>query len=612
MIFILHGPSRAFPLRKFAFALGVTGLILAGGLFHDSLVRAQGGSREKKTPPQEPVTRVPIQTTIHPRRRTKRTTGQSRQNVSKVISLLIISTPPGCKVAINGEPRGETDAKGELEIGLAPANYTIRLTREGYAPSEGQVELTWTDGTEQEVAFDLVQALATLNIVTDPSGAEVYLDEVYKGTSNSTGLLVLESLSIGRPHKLRITKPGYTEQADIPITTYSGQISVRLLPDSVRLKVSTDPPDTEIYFDDIYKGVSTSDGLLIIEHVNPNQSHRVRGKKVGYIDQIRSLLPNASEISLKLQPDPIVLIAKDIKRQTADGNLAKAFEGYNQLTAQAPDHPELARLLDGILQSLQGRSADTLKQIEPFGLVKAITEIEEMKRLYDHARKWRSGDEAIEVFGKYWDMKFALAKGDQPSSDSEKERLRRDAQTMLTDLGQRNLRNLYLLMEFGWAWLKLSDSVTAQKYFTAAQELKPDWAYSYFASAVLALQAGDREVEKRSKAIQYQLAIDNFTRAIGLKHDFTRAYALRCIAYAVIKKHAEAASSGLQAITIDPNSAYAHFALGFAYFQKGGKTAYRNSKDEFDRALSLGGSELDQGTKGSIQERLAIIHRSIK
>lgn len=612
MIFTVRMSPQALRFPRCVFSVGAGILILFSGFVYNARLYAQGGARESKTPPPEPVSRPANKVTIHTRARTKRTSRPLRQNPNRLISLWIVSTPPGCKVVINGEARGETDAKGELEVSLTPATYTIRLSRDGYLSSEGDVELTLGDGSEQEVTFDLAQAFATLNIVTDPTGAEVYLNDVYKGTSNSAGLLVLERLNPGQPHKLRITKSGYTQQADVPITTYSGQISIKLLPDSVRVRVNTDPPETEIYFDDVYKGSSTSEGVLIIDQVNPNQPHRLRGKKAGFLEQIRVLSPNNSELSIKLLPDPVVLLVKDIKQQLAEAHLVEAFERYHQLTVQAPDHAELTRLLESLLQSLQVRTVDTLKRIEPFGLVMEINEVAELKKLYDQARKWSAGDEAVETLGKYWDMKFALVKADQASTASEKEGLRRTAQATLTDLGQRNLRSPYLLMEFGWAWLKLSDYASAQKHFTAAQELRPDWAYSYFASAVLAIQAGDRETDKKSKVLKYQVAIDNFTRAIGFKHDFTRAYALRCIAYAVIRKHVEAAASGLQAITIDPKSAYAHFALGFAYFQKGGKAAYRNAKDEFERALSLDGVELDQGTKGSIQERLAIIHRSIK
>jgi tetratricopeptide (TPR) repeat protein len=167
-------------------------------------------------------------------------------------------------------------------------------------------------------------------------------------------------------------------------------------------------------------------------------------------------------------------------------------------------------------------------------------------------------------------------------------------------------------MEFGWASLKLNDPVSSQKYFTAAQELKPDWAYSYFANALLTIQAGDRETDKKVKMAKYGQAIDGFSKALNLKHDFSRAFALRAIAYAYMKNYPAAAASGLQATTVDPRSAYAHFALGFAYFQKGGQTGYRSAKDEFERALSLDGAELDQETKNSIQEHLTKIHRSIK
>ena len=600
-------------LRLRAASIGACVLVLVFGFNQNSHLLAQGGAREIKiATPTESVSRTENKVTTRTKVKARRTQKPLRKTVSSTISLVIISNPPNCRVTINGEPRGETDAEGELEVSLAPATYTLRLSREGYVTSDGNVEINSALGPQQEVNFDLALATVTLNIVTDPAGAEVYFDNIYKGTSNSSGLLVLEHLDPSQPHKLRITKPGYVQQSDVPITTYSGQISIKLLPDSVRVKVTTDPPETEVYFDDVYKGSSTSDGVLIIDQVNPNQSHKLRGKKPGYIEQIRLLSPNSAEVSLKLLPDPIVLLVKEIRQEIADANLVKAFDAYNRLVDYAPEQPELPRLLESLLQGLQLRSTDTLKRIEPFGLVMDVTEIQEIKKLYDQARKWHPGDDTIETYGKYWDMKLSFVKADQTASAVEKESLRRSAQSMLNDLGQRNLRNLYLLMEFGWASLKLNDPTGAQKYFTTAQELKPDWAYSYFANALLAMQAGDREADKKVKLAKYEQAIDGFAKALSLKHDFSRAYALRAIAYAYMKKHPEAAASGLQAITIDPKSAYAHFALGFAYFQKGGKAAYRSAKDEFERALALGGTELDQGTKNSIQERLAKINKAIR
>ena len=548
----------------------------------------------------------------HLRKRHRSTTAiPERKTTISTVSLWIVSRPSNCKVFADEQPQGETDANGELELKLEPGTHRIRVSREGYVTSESEVELTPTR-EPQEVEFTLAPpALATLNVVTDPPGAEVYLDDTYRGTSNSDGLLVIDRITPSQPHKLRVNKkPGHLEQS-MPVTTLNGQISFKLLADSIRVKVTTDPPETEIYFDDVYKGVSTADGLLAIDQVNPNQSHRLRGKKLGFTDQIRLLSPNTSEVSIKLQPDPVILLVKDIRQQIADSHLVKAFDEYSQLTIDAPDNSEIARLLESILQSIQLRSADTLKRIEPFGLAINLNDAEEMKSLYDQARKWRAGDETIETLGKYWDMKLAFVRADQTTSALEKESLRRNAQPILKDLSDRNLRNIYLLMEVGWAWMKLNDTTAAQKHFTAAQELKPDWAYPPFANGVLALDAGDRETVKKLKLPKYQQAIDSFTKAIGLKHDFPRAYALRAIAYAYLKKPEESTASGLQAVTLDPKSAYAHFALGYAYFQKG-KSGYRSARDEFNQALSLDGVELAEGTKNSIQQWLAIIQRSIK
>jgi tetratricopeptide (TPR) repeat protein len=576
-------------------------LLFVGCCLRATPVFSQPGARPKiKTHPRE-----------SPRKIARRS--QSRiQAAPSGISLWVLSDPPLSKVFVNGQLRGETNASGEMELKMSPGTYTVRVGRDGYLAREADLDVLPTPDA-QEVEFVLPTAVVTVNVVTDPVGAEVYLNDVYKGTSNSDGLLVIDRITPSQGHKLRAKKIGYTEQSNIPITTYNGQISIKLLADSISVKVNTEPSEAEIYLDDVYKGATTADGgVLIIDQVNPNQSHKLRAKKPGYIEQLRLLYPNSTEASFKLSQDPVALLIKDIRQQIADSNLVKAFENYHQLTAEDAENSELTRLQDLILQTLQARSADTLKRIEPFGLTLQSSEVEELQKLYEQARRWRPGDDGVDTFGKYWHMKAALTKADQTGSPSEREEFKRQAKLSLIDLSQRNLRNMYLVLEFGWAWLRLDDSMAAQKNFTAAQELRPDWAYPYFASGILAMQSGEREVNKKSKLIKYGQAIDSFTKAISRQHDFSRAYALRAIAYAYMKNYPESTASGLQAITIDPKSAFAHFALGFAYFQKGGKAGYRSAKDEFGRALSLGGSELDPATKTSIQQRLTIIAKSIK
>jgi hypothetical protein len=525
------------------------------------------------------------------------------------ISLWVITEPVGCNVFVDDELRGETDSEGELEVSLAPGSYFVRVTREGYVSKEGEVDVA-REEDEQEVEFKLSLAPVTLNVVTDPPGTEIYLDDVYRGTSNPTGLLVIERVNPNQPHKLRAAKEGYQQQS-MPLTAYTAQILVKLVPDSVRLRVTTDPSETEVYLDDVYKGTSTPDGLLLIEQVNPNQTHTLRAKREGYTQQSTTVQPNATEASIKLSPDPVVLLVGSLKRNAAQGRLVEAFADYERLIAAAPEHAELPRMLDSIFNGLQSRNAAMLRRTGSFGLLPEPAEAQEMAGLYEQAARWKAGDETVEELVRYWTLKNLLARSESASSPAEREGLQRQARAVLNDFATLGSRNVYLLLDLGWVWWRLADKAAAEKSFRRVQELRPDWAYAHFALALLTMNEAEREISKSVKAAKYAEAISGFTRAIELKHDFARAYALRGISYSALNRHEEAVAGGLQAVAVEPQNAYAHFALGFAYFQKG-KSGYRNALDEFNRALTLGGDELDEATRAAIQQKLAVIRRTVK
>lgn len=559
---------------------------------------AQGAGANAAAPAPKPVKKIATH------RRTNRTsTGGPRRNPNAPVSLWVVSKPPNSKVFADEELKGETNGEGELELKLNPGTHRIRVSLEGYVTSEADVEVAPTSEAT-EVEFALAQAVTALHIVTNPGEAEVYLDDVYKGASNGNGLLVIERINPSQPHSLRVAKAGYQSQT-APVTTYSGQFSVALVSNSTRLKVTTDPPESEVYVDDVYRGTSTGDGVLIVDGINPNQTHTLRSKKDGYQRQSITIPPNGPEATIKLSPDPVVLLVKSIKQNIAAGRLVAGFEEYQRLATDAADHPEMSRLLEGLVQNLQARSTDLLNKVGPYGLTIERKDLQEMHDLYRAAQKWRAGDEAVENFGRYWELKNALASASPSESD------RRIARSNLLRLGDHNLRSPYLIFDMGWAWARLNDKAAAQKHFDRAQELKPDWAYPHFARAVFAITDAESEIKKPAKTVKYALAIESSSKAISLKQDFARAYQLRSLAYGALKRYEESIASGLQAVTLDPQSAYGHFALGLAYFQKG-KSAYRNALSEFNQALTLDGGELDQGTKNSIQERLVVIKKVFK
>jgi hypothetical protein len=533
-----------------------------------------------------------------------------KRTAANPIDLLIVSKPANCSVYIDEEFEGQTDADGNLRVSLLPLpDYKIRVSREGYIAREALIAVSMTPGSQQ-IEFTLAAALVTLNVVTDPPGAEVYLDDVYKGVTGPNGLLVLENVNPTQLHTLRVRKDGYVHQST-PVTSYAGQMSIKLLPDAIMLKVTTDPPETEVYLDEVYKGTSTSAGTLVVEHVNPNQSHTLRAKKDGYRQQSSALAPTVSESTITLSPDPIVLLIRGIKLQVAENRLPDAVASFNQLVKDAPDHQELPRLSEAILLALQSRTAEVLKRFDPFGLAMSFTDADEMNNLYVATHTWRPGDEAIDNFSKYWLGRLTLMKADRAGSQAEKDNLQRSARLLLSELSERNLRNTYLSLDLGWSWWRLNDKPAAQKQFKIAQESKPDWAYPYFALGFLSMNAADNERSKSARLAGYAQALENLIKAINLKHDFATAYALKSIIYSQLKQDQESIANGLQAVAVDPQNAYAHFALGFAYFDKG-KSQYRNSLNELNRAMALGGSDLDEAVKSAIQLRLTRIKKTLK
>ncbi|WP_163783708.1 PEGA domain-containing protein, partial [Myxococcus vastator] len=67
------------------------------------------------------------------------------------VNLPVITEPPGARVSVNGEARGETPLRLELEAGAAPVSVTLALN--GYEPVTRQVS-----ATDEELRLELRRA----------------------------------------------------------------------------------------------------------------------------------------------------------------------------------------------------------------------------------------------------------------------------------------------------------------------------------------------------------------------------------------------------------------------------------------------------------------------
>jgi hypothetical protein len=99
----------------------------------------------------------------------------------------VSSTPYGASVYLNGDYQGETRSSGPLYItSLVPGTYTTVLKKSGYQDYTTTAKIV--AGTTAQVAAVLQPAsakptTASAEIYSQPSGADIYINNAYKGVT---------------------------------------------------------------------------------------------------------------------------------------------------------------------------------------------------------------------------------------------------------------------------------------------------------------------------------------------------------------------------------------------------------------------------------------------
>ena len=132
-------------------------------------------------------------------------------------AIQVTSNPTGASVFLDGSYKGTTPSSGYLDISdLSPGTYTIRLTSSGY--TDYSTEISLSRNQVATISADLTKKYVpseygALSLQSNPAGAEVYLDNGYKGITP----LTLQGVSIGS-HTILIKEDGYSE--------YSGDVNI--------------------------------------------------------------------------------------------------------------------------------------------------------------------------------------------------------------------------------------------------------------------------------------------------------------------------------------------------------------------------------------------------
>jgi tetratricopeptide (TPR) repeat protein len=194
---------------------------------------------------------------------------------------------------------------------------------------------------------------------------------------------------------------------------------------------------------------------------------------------------------------------------------------------------------------------------------------------------------------QYWRAKYLGSRVEQPKPDIE-----------TLKIYAKDARIHY---DLGWLFFQ-TDREAARFHFSRAREINRQWALPHYALAKVRWDEADRERDKTLKRIKFDEIISNLTQAFILDGNLYHAFADRGLAYAKIGKHKEAIVDGQKAVALQPSSAYAHYALGFAYYQAG-RNEYPKAKRELEDALLLEVDKLPPEMRRLVEQWLADINR---
>lgn len=263
------------------------------------------------------------------------------QPVVQTGSIQVSSSPSGAIARLDG---GETLVTPGTFRYVAPGYHTVEISMSGYFPFSTSVSVSPGGISSVSASLSPMQTTGSLRVTSSPSGAEVYVDDIYRGyTPLSTG-----SLSTGR-HAVRLHLSGYQDYfQNIDITRgsesfVSASLTPVYQPTTGDILVSSVPDGAAIYLDGNYRGKTLQGNPFDITGVSLG-SHTVMLLKSGYQDYSTSVSVAAGQtttvsavLTAGSQPSQSGDITAQSSPSGADVYLDNVYKGFTPLSL--PDVP---------------------------------------------------------------------------------------------------------------------------------------------------------------------------------------------------------------------------------------------------------------------------------
>lgn len=252
-----------------------------------------------------------------------------------LLSTVTINTvPTNADVSIDGEYVG----KSPVTVEITPGNHIVEVTKEHYLPV--QKEITVSGSTT--ITIRLQPDWGLVNVYSEPSGADVYIDGQLVGTTP----LKEFNLTIGT-HEVRIVKEDYQEyvtQVEIsPGSTKS--ITATLKPNWGTVQVRSEPSEAQVYVDNELVGTTPINDLKLKAGV-----HNIKIVKDGYKEFTKQVdvRPGATVlVEAKLEPEFGVLTIQT-SPQGANVYIDNRYAGSAPITVELePGTHEIRVVMEG-------------------------------------------------------------------------------------------------------------------------------------------------------------------------------------------------------------------------------------------------------------------------
>ncbi|HET7746049.1 MAG TPA: PEGA domain-containing protein, partial [Vicinamibacteria bacterium] len=200
-------------------------------------------------------------------------------------SLAVSSRPAGARVTLNGEFLALTDF---FPLEVLAGDYTIEVARDGYKTETRTLSIA--PRATETVHVDLTRTAASIFVITEPAGVEVWIDGQQRGSTGGTVGLELADAVRARgldparasarteianvtlgPHAVELRRKCYEPvkvALDTPEAADYEIPPARLVESLATLEIRSDPPGGRIFVDGEASGVTprTLEGLCSGRH----------------------------------------------------------------------------------------------------------------------------------------------------------------------------------------------------------------------------------------------------------------------------------------------------------------------------------------------------------